>query len=166
MRVSDKKTALTRGQLRAMVAGRSDKEIASALRRMMQKGQKKADLDLNLIVTMRLAGCTEAECAAELGVSSKTIQRRLKEDPLFKAMYDGGEERGKSMIRRKQFVKAVSEGDTAMCIWLGKQRLGQVDRPVITVKTDRLDEVIAAVAGGDDDEEPAAQAPGIKLEAQ
>ena len=74
--------------------------------------------------------CTAEECAAVLGVSVDTIDRRLKEAGYenfaeFRSKYA---DRGKMSIRRAQFRSAVENGNVAMLIWLGKQYLGQRDR--------------------------------------
>ena len=44
-------------------------------------------LDLDVLVKMRMAGCTIPEIAAELNVSEKTIDNRLREDVLFRDIY-------------------------------------------------------------------------------
>src|SRR5258708_670471 len=127
---------LTQKQLKAMVAGRTDEQIGAALRKMLLVGRRKKEIDLDLLVKMRMAGCTIPEIAAEMGVSQQTIDNRLREDVLFRDLYERGEDRGKAAIRIRQFRKAVIDGDTGMLIWLGKAKLGQRDRHEVGGVTD------------------------------
>lgn len=71
--------------------------------------------------------CTGEECAAILGIDYDTLNRRLKEDGEggFTDYYAQKAAGGKVSLRRKQYQKAVDEGNPAMLIWLGKQWLGQ-----------------------------------------
>ena len=43
---------------------------------------------------------------------------------------------GKLSLRRKQYMKAVHEGNVPLLIWLGKQYLGQVDSNNFNVKSE------------------------------
>ena len=70
-------------------------------------------------------GATQAEMAAILGVSVPTIERRLAK-PGYRAALDAGHANMNLTIRRGQ-LKAVEEGNPALLIWMGKQRLGQRD---------------------------------------
>ena len=79
-----------------------------------------------------LAGCSIPEIAAEMGVTEKTIDRRLRDDTLFHDVYQRGNERGKAAVRIGQFKKALA-GDTNMLIYQGKQRLGQTERREIGI---------------------------------
>ena len=122
-----------------------------------KRGPIKIELDHALLAKLCQIQCTMAECAAVLGMSEKTLQRRLGEDmgagfaevsdddetgfePFF-AFHSTG---GKASIRRAQFKVALGEPpksaehglpategiapDKGMLIWLGKQILGQKDR--------------------------------------
>jgi len=123
----DKKSTITRGELRALVAGRSDAEISAAVKKLFENGRRRVQLDLDQLARMRMAGCTISEIAAEFGVCEKTIDNRLREDILFRDVYQRGDERGKAAIRMTQFRKAVLDKDLGALIWLGKNRLGQKD---------------------------------------
>lgn len=137
---------LTQGEAKALVTGRSAEDIGKAMIKKFQVGRRAKDLDFDLVVKMRMAGCPDTEIAAELNIDVKTLTNKLKQDPLFAAVYERADDRGRSILRRRQFVKAV-DGDNTMLIWLGKNRLGQKDRIEDTGRTDRLDEVVAAIFG-------------------
>lgn len=75
---------------------------------------------------------THAEMAVGLDVHVETISLRLNPeseyyDPKFSEAVEKGKEKGKSMLRQKQYDLAM-EGNPTMLIWLGKQVLGQRDR--------------------------------------
>ena len=72
-------------------------------------------------------GCTADEIAALLGVARATFYNRLKDDPSLQVALDEARESGKATLRRLQWQRATAGSDT-MCIWLGKQLLGQRDR--------------------------------------
>jgi hypothetical protein len=63
-----------------------------------------------------------------LNVTEKTIDNRLKDDILFRDLYQRGDQRGRAAVRIAQFRKAVIAGDTNMLIYQAKQRLGQTER--------------------------------------
>jgi hypothetical protein len=127
---------LTQKELKALVAGRSDEQIGAAVRKMLLPRGRRKELDLDVLVKMRMAGCRIPEIAAEMNVSEKTVDNRLRDDMLFRNASDRGEERGKAAIRMAQFRKAVVDKDTGMLIWQGKNRLGQKDRSEIGGITD------------------------------
>jgi hypothetical protein len=63
-----KRTALTNGQLKELVAGRTDIEIGQAIRRMLLRGARRKEVDLELLSKLRLAGCNVTEIAAEMNL--------------------------------------------------------------------------------------------------
>ena len=73
--------------------------------------------------------CTGEECAAFLNMDYDTLNNRLKQDGNggFSDYYQQKASSGKISLRRKQYSKAVNEGNPTMLIWLGKQWLGQKD---------------------------------------
>ncbi len=79
----------------------------------------------NWVLVERLAmlHCTPAEICAVVQCDSGTLLRH----PKFSRIYKHGWVRGMMSLRRAQFKKAVTEGDTRMMIFLGKQMLGQRD---------------------------------------
>jgi hypothetical protein len=70
--------------------------------------------------------CTEGEAARVLGVHRTTFSRWLKSNDKVLAVWEAGRQTGCMSLRRKQFNMALG-GNTVMCIWLGKQYLGQRD---------------------------------------
>jgi hypothetical protein len=122
---------LTRKDIQALCAGRTNEQIGDAVRHMLAPGKKRKELDLDKLVRMRMAGCTIPEIAAELNVSEKTVDNRLRDDPLFKDMFVRGNERGKAALRMKTFSKGVLEGDLGALVWSTKNRLGWADKQEI-----------------------------------
>ena len=83
-------------------------------------------------------GLCYAEIAAVLECSHDTLERRYRD------VIAAGHEKRNASLRRKQYEVAII-GNPTMLIWLGKQFLGQSDKVENTNKTDRLDEVLAAL---------------------
>lgn len=81
--------------------------------------------------------CTDKEIAAVMGFSEKTFQNRMKDDPEFKDAIERGREKGKVSLRLHQWRHVEGEGGPAanMAIFLGKNMLGQFDKPVETHST-------------------------------
>lgn len=78
-------------------------------------------IDFELVKKLAAIDCTYAEISSVVDVPIRTLERRCK------AIIADGREAGKATLRRKQFELA-SNGNVAMLIWLGKQRLGQADK--------------------------------------
>lgn len=89
----------------------------------------RVEIDIDQLREMVNIQCTAEECAAVLGVSADTIDRRLKEEGFggFADFYKRNSDEGKTSLRRAQW-KAAQEGNPTMLIWLGKQMLGQRDK--------------------------------------
>ena len=126
-KTSDNAVALTQKQLKELAAGRSEKEIGQAIKKMIAVGRRPKELDLDKLAFMRRAGCSITEIAAVFRVSEKTIDNKLKNDPLFREIFENGEAQGRAEIKMAQRNKGVGAEDTQMLIWLGKVKLGQVD---------------------------------------
>lgn len=90
---------------------------------------KKKQIDYAQLDKLCAIQCTGEECAAFLGMDYDTLNNRLKEDggAGFSDYYAQKSAGGKVSLRRKQYQKAVEEGNPTMLIWLGKQWLGQKD---------------------------------------
>lgn len=83
--------------------------------------------------------CTLQECAAILGCSEDTVERRVNEEYgiLFKEFFKKHSSGGRASLRRQQFA-AAKDGSVPMMIWLGKQYLGQKEKQDIDIDvTDR-----------------------------
>lgn len=74
--------------------------------------------------------CTESEICAVLGVTDKTLtawcRRTYKMG--FSEVYKTFRGKGNASLRRLQF-KEAERGNVTMLIWLGKQWLGQTEKP-------------------------------------
>lgn len=82
--------------------------------------------------------CTHDEIASFLQVARKTLyEKAVREygDEDFPTIYKRFSEGGKCSLRRNQFK--LSATNAAMCIWLGKQWLGQVDKELVETKVPR-----------------------------
>ena len=75
--------------------------------------------------------------AEQLGISEDTLSKRVKErfGCTLTEYRDKKKELIRINIRKKQYDKAVKEGDTAMLIWLGKNECGQTDKKDIKQET-------------------------------
>jgi DNA-binding Lrp family transcriptional regulator len=85
-------------------------------------GRPKKEIDANLVQGLAENGCTNAEIARLVGCSTSTLYHR------FRALIKEGRAKLNMSLRREQ-IRLAKEGNATMLIWLGKQRLGQRDRP-------------------------------------
>lgn len=83
--------------------------------------------------------CTLPEFADFFDCSEDTIERWCKREygSSFAEVFRIKRGRGKIALRRNQFK--LSETNAAMAIWLGRQYLGQVDKPEDSVDTEDTD---------------------------
>ncbi len=72
-----------------------------------------------------MLNCTEIEIAAYLGISERTLRKRLK-DPACSEVVARGRAKGRISVRRAQ-MRLLDDGNATMAVWLGKQMLGQKD---------------------------------------
>ena len=86
-------------------------------------GRPKTQIDLDLAEKLGRIQCTLAECSSILNVPLSTLSTHAEFSEAFKR----GQQQGKMSLRRLQFKHA--ETNPTMCIWLGKQYLGQADSP-------------------------------------
>ena len=93
-------------------------------------GRPLIEIDYTKLEKLCAIHCTGEECASILGVDYDTLNRHLKNDGHggFTEYFKKHSAAGKMSLRRKQYEKAVTEGNVPMLIWLGKQMLGQKDR--------------------------------------
>ena len=103
-------------------------------------GRPRKKIDVEKLMIWAQTGATNAEIAAKLEISEDTLTRRFA-DLLKRARLQGN-----LSLRSKQFQMAMN-GNVTMLVWLGKQQLNQKDKVENTNKTDRLDEVLAALRG-------------------
>lgn len=95
------------------------------------EGRPHIDFDFDTLDNLLAIMCTAQECASVLGVSVDTIERKIyqKYKIRFAEYSEQKRGRGRASLRRRQFQMA--ETNPALCIWLGKQYLGQVDKQEI-----------------------------------
>jgi hypothetical protein len=125
----NKKRVLTKGkglsvqEIRILIAGRTDAEIAAVFKNLASAkgGGRPHPIDLNRLATLRMMGCSQDEIAAEFGINRATIADRLKTDPAFARLYEQGTLRGRVRLRSAQFKSACIDGNVTAMIWLGKQ---------------------------------------------
>jgi hypothetical protein len=84
--------------------------------------------------------CPDAEIADSMGIDPAAFSRRKKTDKQLREALRKGRADGKIAIRGYQ-LKSAKEGKPTVLIWLGKQSLGQTDKPVDESESARLDKV-------------------------
>lgn len=100
-------------------------------------GRPKIEIDFVMVKNLCGIQCTGEEIASVLNVSYDTLQRRVSEhfNESFADYYKKACSGGKASLRRTQFK--LAEKSPAMCIWLGKQYLGQRE-PDSNMQTEQL----------------------------
>lgn len=87
----------------------------------------KKQLSEALVYKLSSMALTQKEIATVCDCSVDLIQKKYHD------VWEAGQENLKASLKRRQFIKAVKEGNTTMLIWLGKQHLGQRDNMDSTV---------------------------------
>lgn len=90
-------------------------------------GRPRKEIDLALVSQLAAIQCTDEEIAAAVGVCLETLIRRKKEPEFLEAL-EGGKAKGRISLRRTQW-KMAQQGNATMAIFLGKNVLGQRDKP-------------------------------------
>jgi hypothetical protein len=82
------------------------------------------------------AGCEGVEIAGLLGVHPETLYNHCESDHKmgFSLYRQSKRAKGDAILRHKQY-EIAKEGDKAMLIWLGKNRLGQSEKQEVTVSS-------------------------------
>jgi hypothetical protein len=106
----------------------------------MPAGRPKTVINYDLVRDLAGIACTQAEIAGIIGCVPETLQR----DPEFCRIYKEQIENARSSLRRIQW-KAAKEGSVPMMIFLGKQYLGQRDKPEGESITDVAEKMIEIV---------------------
>jgi len=93
-------------------------------------GRPKIEIDFNQLQAFCQVLCTKEEICLFLGVSLTTLDRRIEEltGQTFEVFYKKHSTGGKMSLRRAQYKSAL-EGNPTMLIWMGKQTIGQRDKP-------------------------------------
>ena len=84
-------------------------------------------IDWDKIDNYFICGASITQCAAQIGCSVDTLERRCRKEKNAEiAQYHQEKrEKGNLLLHAAQFDKAIKEKNPTMLIWLGKQRLGQ-----------------------------------------
>jgi hypothetical protein len=88
-----------------------------------KRGRPKKKIDPAAVMKLAALHCTHREMADFFEVSPATMESRLQQ-PKYRKALDAGIADFKISIRHKQ-RELMEQGNVAMCIWLGKQQLGQ-----------------------------------------
>ena len=88
--------------------------------------RKKIEIDPEQVRQLARLGCTWDEIAGVLKIARTTLVVRMREKK-FRDAYEQGVAEGDVSLRRAQYDSAM-KGKTGMLVWLGKNRLDQVDR--------------------------------------
>jgi hypothetical protein len=88
-------------------------------------GRKAVHIDLVELEKLATIGCTDLNVAQFFNVSVRTIEQRRKKHSEFAEAMNRGHAKCLITVRRSQ-MKWLDRSP-AMCIWLGKQLLGQRD---------------------------------------
>jgi hypothetical protein len=104
---------------------------------MPRTGRPKKVIDWEEVDKLCAIACTGVEIAAFIEVEYDTLVRAVKRKfkMTFAEYYEQKSALGNVSLRRRQF-KAAQDGDRAMLIWLGKQRLGQSEKLTSVNKTE------------------------------
>lgn len=88
------------------------------------------EIDWALVDKLLLAGCPGTEIAPHFDMHPDTLYRRTEEryNMCFTAYQQEKRQRGDSLLRAKQYEKAL-QGDNTMLVWLGKNRMKQKETP-------------------------------------
>lgn len=97
-----------------------------------KRGRPEARIDTRQLEKLAMLACTVEEAAAFLGVSKRTLLRRL-EEPDCKGAWEVGRNKGNVSLRRLQLKHAQGTGSAAvaMTIHLSKHRLGENDKSLL-----------------------------------
>ena len=108
--------------------GKATKKKAVKPRKKM--GRPRIEIDTDQVSAFCQVLCTQEEIALFLGCSIETLNRRIKEKSglTFAGFYQKHSVGGKMSLRRYQYL-AAKDGNPTMLVWLGKQVLGQRDKP-------------------------------------
>lgn len=79
---------------------------------------RKTEIDINQVELLASRGLTREQVAHNLGVSSRTLQRRTKEDPAFEEAYVRGKSKGITEIANALYKKAKDGNTTAQIFFL------------------------------------------------
>ena len=96
---------------------------------MPRRGRKRIPINWEEFDKLCMLQCGLTSISLWFGCSEDTIERAVKREKKkkFAEYWAEKAERGRSMLRQKQFEVAM-RGNTALLIFLGKNWLGQTDK--------------------------------------
>jgi len=112
---------------------KAKKKAAKKKTAKKKPGRPLIEVKWDVVDKLCLIQCTGEEIASFLNISYDTLERACKREKKEDfADYIGQKKLGgKASLRRKQW-KLVESGNATMCIWLGKQYLGQTDKQEVS----------------------------------
>ena len=99
-------------------------------------GRPRVEIDWKEVAKLLQAGCSSREIAGFFGIDRDTLYIRYEQEfGIRYAEFSAQSKRkGDALLRAKQFSLAM-DGNQAMLIWLGKNRLNQTDKKEINGTT-------------------------------
>ncbi len=108
------------------------------LERARRQPKLEIPIDWTIVDRLLMDGCTGIEVASYFGVCADTLYLRCVKDKGLTFSHYAAQKRAKgdALIKSKQMSFAINGdcGNSAMLIWLGKNRLGQRDDPITSVE--------------------------------
>lgn len=97
---------------------------------MAKVGRPRKEIDITHAEKLAKNLCTQAEIADFFSIDVDTLNARIKDHYglNFSGWYKRYTAEGRIALRRMQF-RAAKKGSVPMLVWLGKQILGQNDKP-------------------------------------
>ena len=94
---------------------------------MAKMGRPKKEFNRDLFEKLCYIQCPKHEICSVLDIDNDTLDRMIKDEynDTFSNAYKKYSDGGKMSLRRTQFK--LAEKNATLCIWLGKQYLGQRD---------------------------------------
>jgi len=96
------------------------------------RGRPASAIDIDQLEKLAGLACTIEEAAAFIGVSKRTLLRRL-EDPKYRRAWEDGLLKGNVSLRRKLWALAHGDSSSAvtMLLHLARTRLGQNEKSLV-----------------------------------
>ncbi len=116
-----------------------------------KSGRPSVGIDLDKVKELAKIGCTQSEIYAVLRISKVTFITMKKNNPILMETILAGREEGNASLRRKQMQVAM-QGNPQLLIWLGKNKLKQVDKSIQHLEISKGETFKQALASEDDGE--------------
>lgn len=122
---------------KALTKQEKERRARIALKYARGGGRTRKPFDGMSLEALAELQCTNKEMAAVLGITVRSFQERLANDPAFRETIEAGREKGKVSLRLLQRRHSEGEGGPAvnMAIHRSKHELGQFDKPTDTHST-------------------------------